>query len=258
MTAKIAVTGSNAVLRPDRGALNHVYQVTNSGEDTVPVEVTVFRSKYTLDGEEELVTDDEIEDNFMIFPPQMVIPPGETRGLKLSYLGDPPAEEVAYRVVIEEVPDIELSEEGLQEHEKYMKTKQVGMSVTFLYKYVTRLWVKPDGVSPDLKTVSFEKVVKDDQDSLRILVKNDGKGYESFEYPKVDLILKSGKEISGGDAKEIRESVGNQTILPGAQRAFYIPWQADWPSVDSIKTVKIEEGTKPVSEAESVAEAKES
>ncbi len=241
MSAKIVVTGSSAILRPDEGILSHVYQVANRGEESASVNIAIFKSEYTVDGEEQLIANDEIEDSFMIFPPHMQIPPGKKRGLKVTYLGHRPDSEIAYRVIFEEIPDLEISSNTMREHTQLVQENQVGVFLNIYFKYVTRLWLELDNVSQNMQCIGLERVQKNDAEHLRMLFKNTGKGYATYDAPILQIILNSG-EILQLDTKEIRDSIAGKTILPNTTRAFYIPWQNDWTSLNSIKTAKIEEG----------------
>ena len=80
--------------------------VANNRDEQLPVELRVNRREVQADGEQKLVPDDE---NFLVFPPTAIIPPGGRQSFRVQWLGEPLDSSESYYVNIAQVP-VELPE----------------------------------------------------------------------------------------------------------------------------------------------------
>ncbi|MBY6224171.1 fimbria/pilus periplasmic chaperone [Ferrimonas balearica] len=91
MVAFLSEKGSNS---------EHVFQVVNTSDKPLPVEVQVKYRDVTGDKPEVLLDSDD----FFVFPPQVLIPPGQTQSVKAKYIGQSLSETQSYRVVFSQLP----------------------------------------------------------------------------------------------------------------------------------------------------------
>jgi fimbrial chaperone protein len=77
-------------------------QVENSGTDPLPVELRVSRAVLDSNG---VTVGEEAPDDLLIFPPQAIIPPGQTQSFRIQYIGDPDMERSQhYFVTVAQLP----------------------------------------------------------------------------------------------------------------------------------------------------------
>ncbi|QDF65354.1 molecular chaperone [Shewanella sp. SNU WT4] len=76
------------------------FKVNNTTDKPLPLEVFIQQRLVTGEASEQL----QATDDFMVFPPQVLIPPGKTQTVKVKYIGVPVAESLSYRVVFSQLP----------------------------------------------------------------------------------------------------------------------------------------------------------
>lgn len=64
-------------------------RVENNGPNPLPVEVRIVETEFAVDA---VGASDRPSDDIIAFPPQAIIPPGETQVFRLQYVGDPGAD----------------------------------------------------------------------------------------------------------------------------------------------------------------------
>ena len=64
-------------------------RVENNGPNPLPVEVRLVETDFAVDA---VGASDRLSDDIIAFPPQAIIPPGETQVFRLQYVGDPGAD----------------------------------------------------------------------------------------------------------------------------------------------------------------------
>ncbi|SKA43195.1 fimbria/pilus periplasmic chaperone [Enterovibrio nigricans] len=85
----------------DHGAKSEqFFQINNTTGLPLPLEISV-KERNIVGDEEETLKD---TDDFFVFPPQALIPPGKTQMVKVKYLGAPLTSAKSYRVVFSQLP----------------------------------------------------------------------------------------------------------------------------------------------------------
>ncbi len=191
-----------------RGA-TQTFQVDNNGEKEVALEVDALTRKVDIDSKE---TREKTKD-FMIYPLQLTVKPGEKKNIRVSYIGSEPDKELAFRLIVRQLPvNLEKKKPG--------ETAQ--SQINFLFEYVASIYVKgKDGSAPKLEL----QEVKKEGNNAQIIVKNIGTGHVLFK--GYNVILSDGKEKVelNMSAKEY-EALGGLNILAGDVRKVVLPLPA--------------------------------
>ena len=88
-------------MSPTAQGSSSVVQLTNVTDADLPVDVSVVK-RTAVDGVE---VDVPADDDFIIFPPQMIIRPGQTQTLRIQWVaGVVPAASESYYVYVTQVP----------------------------------------------------------------------------------------------------------------------------------------------------------
>lgn len=209
MSQVFAPSGTNAT---------RAYEVVNDKEDRIAVEVTVVERHMTLDGEE---TYQPAEDDFLIYPSQMILEPGAIQVVRVSWLGDPnPAQELAFRLVAEQLP-INLVDPSQSE-----PVRPVGQ-VQVLLRYMGSLFVRPTGAQA---AVSIESVVSQPDaqgaDAVAITLANTGNASASLRDLSLSLTAQ-GQSVTL--SAEALQGIAGTTVLPGQSRRYVLPRPAALP-----------------------------
>jgi fimbrial chaperone protein len=191
---------------------------TSTGDKPVAIQLGMVTRESSLDGTE---INTDADDQFLIYPPQLVIPPGEQQAVRITWLGDPkPTKELAFRIIAEQVP-VDLTELTQTEGDRTL-------TVRVLLRYVGSVYIKPDGVAPKLvlESASSQKD-KTGADQLVLNVANQGTAHRLLQNIKVMVTAGSGKSVTLA-GKQL-EGVLNENILADSKRQFILPWPKEIP-----------------------------
>mgnify|MGYP001205360347 CR=1 FL=1 len=143
-----------------RGA-TQTFRLANNDAEPAAVEITVKSRAMARNGEDIL---GDAEDQFSIFPTQVVLQPGQVQSVRAQYIGDAAIEhEKAFRLIAEQLP-IDVGQ-----------APQTGGRMRLLVKYVASLYVLPRNAKPALDVTDASLVSgPDGQRWLEVTVHNGG------------------------------------------------------------------------------------
>ncbi|MGR5133761.1 fimbria/pilus periplasmic chaperone [Vibrio alfacsensis] len=76
------------------------FKVTNTSLAPLPLEITTSKRSVEFNNEETLLETDDL----MVFPPQILIPPGKSQTIKVQYIGPPKPFAESYRLIVTQLP----------------------------------------------------------------------------------------------------------------------------------------------------------
>lgn len=179
--------------------------VTNDGDVPLPVETILNQLSLSEAGDRTLT---EAGNEFLVFPPQAMIAPGETQVFRLQWVGEPEiAASKSYLMSVSQVP---------------VKFKNKRSEVQVVVGLGVVINVAPPSGTSLLRVVSAS-VVQDSNGHRRptIAVKNSGAVHA--------LLSQATIEVSGNGwsillpAAEFRERLGMGLVQPGKIRSFVLP-----------------------------------
>ncbi len=195
-----------------RGSVARI-QFTNTADRDFPIEVVAYVGEITEDGQLELKPAD---DDFLIFPPQIVIAPLQEQIVRIQYVGEPEIDRArVYYISLSELP-IQL-EAG---------TPKVQVTVRFNV-FVS---VEPEGVSAIPRTEMIEAAVVEEKQGINVRVANDGMGMLLAGQRKWTI---SGNTASGEAFTSVLEAdrmgiiLGAGIVAPEKARKFFIPLELE-------------------------------
>ena len=198
-----------AEFAPSGTGATQLFRVENDGDQPVAVQISMVHRKMESDGRE---TMPEADDDFAVFPPQLVLTAREVRTVRVQYLGDPkPEREAAYRIIAEQLPvDLDATPSGAR--------------LRLLVRYEGAIYVVPPDVSPRAVVKSLESVRRPDgSPGLAITVENSGTAHALLS--DLRLVVKSADGASMQlDQPEQLEGMLGENVLAGVSRRFVIGW----------------------------------
>ena len=204
---------------PSGSSATQSFILKSTGDKPVAIQLGMATREISLGGKE---TNVDADDQFMIYPPQLVIPPGEQQTVRVTWLGDPiPTKELAFRIIAEQVPvdltEIKQTEEG--------KT----VSIRVLLRYLGSVYIKPEGVASKLvlESASSQKD-KTGADQLVLNVANQGTAHRLLQNIKVTVKAASGQSVTLAGEKQL-EGILGENILADSKRQFILPWPKEIP-----------------------------
>lgn len=184
-------------------------ELSNPGQNEFPVEAQMFRGIISETGELELTPADE---DFLVFPPQRVVPARSQQVFRVQYVGD---------------PDLRQSEMY------YMQIRQIPLEFTpsesrvqVVINFNVLINVIPDGVSPSPKVEAVRPVVRDAVHGIEVRLSNEGTRYftAGFLPWKISGTAEDGTAVEREmSAEEAGQAMGAGVVAPGRTRVFFIP-----------------------------------
>jgi fimbrial chaperone protein len=189
----------SVVLKPSGGGAKQSFRITNDSNQPIAVQFSVTTRQQINNKEVRKPADKD----FMIYPPQTIIPARTTQKVRIEWLGagNIPKEQ-AYRIIAEQV------------HVSLDSKKRSG--ITMLMTLVNGLYVQPKGVKSNVQVKSVQR----QGNKLAVTLMNAGTKHQVLNYAK--LFLKNGGKALTLQGNAMKGIVGNN-LLAGATKRFYIP-----------------------------------
>lgn len=199
------------VFAPTGSSATQSFEILNDGSDRIALTVSVL----TLERDEAYVeTNRDAEDEFLVYPAQIVLAPGKRQTLRVTWLGDAkPARELTYRIVVQQVP-IELLDP------KAKPSPELEGRVRVLLAYRGTLFIRPPKASPSIAVEARPA----SNNALALVLVNRGAAVGLVKSCAVTLKPASGPaiEIPAGALAAIR----NHRVLAGGRRRYILAWPA--------------------------------
>lgn len=192
---------------PAGSKASHTFYVTNDGDTAIAVEITIRHRAMAADGSDSL---DDAEDDFVLFPSQIVLPAGQRQAVRVQYIGSPGIDtEKAYRIIAEQLP-IDLDSEA-----------KTGVNIDFLLRYVGAIYVVPSGAVGRIEVGTAEIRKSGAGRELALTLRNEGNAHVILRDASMKVVDPRGGtfELTGDALGEVQS--GN--VLARAERTFIIP-----------------------------------
>ncbi len=205
------------------------YEVTNNTDEPIAVEISMVLSEINFTGNESFTP---AEDDFLVYPPQMILAPEEVQTVRVTWLGDPtPTQELTYRLIAEQLPI------NLIDPDAPAPNRPQG-EVKLSFRYVASVFIRPQGVVPEVNLVSVEPgIVDSGETKLLVTLENQGNGNARLNDWQLELV---GQGQTVQLTPELGEGMNGRVLLPGQQRQFELEWPEDLPVGDVTATFQFE------------------
>ncbi|GAA0647649.1 molecular chaperone [Brevundimonas lenta] len=191
-------------------------RVENNGPNPLPVEIRIVETDF---GPDSVRASDRLSEDVVAFPPQAIIPPGETQVFRLQYLGDPGSfKSKHYYAEVAQLP-VELPE---------------GQSaIQILYNFQVMVNVaSPIGGDPVL-TIEDASVVQNDagKNVIAFTVRNAARNYGYLSANRLTFVYRdaAGQEVLRRTltSNDIQQMIGFGLVGPEMSRRFISPIEVD-------------------------------
>jgi fimbrial chaperone protein len=184
----------------------NVFKIINSANKPTAVQVRITTRKQNLDGSEQR---QDADDQFLIYPPQLIIPPQVTQKVKVQWLGELDLkQEQAYRLIVEQVP-VKLSKE-----------EKTGVKLILTIEGTIYV-VNSDNWHSDIQVEKVQAEKTKEGNKLALTLSNRGKAHSILHKLEV-IVTQNGKSLTLRD--EQVKGVEGMNVLSGATRKFLLPW----------------------------------
>lgn len=208
----LQMTPLSLVLKPSGGGAKQSVRVTNESNKPIAVQFSVTTRQQINNKEVRKPADND----FMIYPPQAIIPAKTTQKVRVEWLGAGKLpREQAYRLIAEQV------------HVSLEKRKQNGIS--FLMTIENGLYVQPNGSKSNVQV----KAVRRHGNQLAVTLTNTGTRHQILSFPTLNLqnggkvLALKGKSLYGLEGNNVLASATKRFMIPLPKGFQDGPWQAN-------------------------------
>ena len=186
--------------------------ISNPSDQPLPIEVTVNRRIFGGTADETLAPAD---DDFLLFPPTALIPPGGTQAVRLQWLGDPElAASQSYYAHVAQLP--------------VLPTEATGSEVQFVLAFNVAVHIAPEGAAPQVQVLDagLEKAA-DGRTILRATLANAGNKHTYAS--RMAMVVSSPSASTTVEPEAILANKLDSLLPPGVQKTLHIPLdQGNW------------------------------
>jgi fimbrial chaperone protein len=196
----------NPNFSPSGKAAKQSCMIINTNTRLLPLEIYVAKRTYNEAGEELL---EEVDDDFLIIPQQLVLTPGEEKIISVVWNG--PSElknELAYRLIGEEFP---LPDDDSDDGGQASQTKKVAISI--LIKNMRAMYVAPAGASPKIQLAD----VNIKKETISFSIENNGSAHRILK----EISLAFGQSPNKQEI-DLSGTIGNINLLVADKRVYTI------------------------------------
>jgi fimbrial chaperone protein len=195
-----------------RGA-TRMFRLENNTSEPAAVELMIKSRSMAMNGQDVL---EDAEDQFSIFPAQLVLQPGQVQSVRVQYMGPAAIDkERAFRLIAEQLP-IDVGQ-----------APQEGGRMRLLVKYIASIYVVPHNVKAVLSVPEAQIVSEGDQRWLQVKVRNEGGTRKILK--NVKLLV--GKLNLAGDALSGMEG---ENVLAQTSRVFRLKLPPELNKLDDL------------------------
>lgn len=217
------LTPSTMTFTPSGSRATRAFQIISTGDQPIAIEIHMAERQMDIDGGE---THPDAEDDFLIYPPQILLHPGEVQTVRVTWLGDPnPDQELAYRIITEQLP-IPIAQPEAE------ASRGPSVAISALFRYIGSVYIRPSNVAANIVLHHAAHETIDGEDALVLVFENQGTAHQLLSNLRLTLtpVDAAGRpQAALSLSPEQVEPASGHNILPGRQRRFVLPWPADVP-----------------------------
>lgn len=193
-------------LEPSGAGAAKIVRVENTNDAPITIEMVAEKRFFDEKGIERR---EPADGDFILFPPQAIVPAGGSQAIRVQYVGAPSlATSVTYTVTIKQVP-VQLPTSGAS-------------GVQFVFNFSTVANIVPPGAKAQIAAG-----VAPGAKGLALTLRNDGNKYANLGLSSV--IVSNGGFTKTYEGEEWRQALGASWILPGGTRVISLPAAAGAP-----------------------------
>ena len=209
------------------------FHLVNNGEEIEAIQLSMHERLPSEDGFD--LWGDSADENFLIYPPQVILRPGQSQAIRISWLGETEIDkELAFRLVAEQVP-VRLTEAPAN-----------SANLELLLRFVGSVYIVPKDAKAAIVVSSIEKKVNDKGIAELVMrLGNTGSKHHLIEKAEVtftpineDGSLNKDKAITLAEDKI--PGLFESNVLIDVTRKYVMPWPEDLPKGKVQATIDVD------------------
>lgn len=193
-------------------------RVENTGPNPLPIEIRIVETDFSVDT---VRASDRPSEDIMAFPPQAIIPPGETQVFRIQYVGDPDSERSRhFYAEVAQLP-VELPE------------GQSAIQILYNFQVMVNVASLTAG-PPQLVVQDAEIVENEDRHVVAFTVHNSALNYGYLSTNRLTVVHRNeaGQETLRRtlSPNDIQQTIGYGLVGPEMSRRFVSPIEVEGPA----------------------------
>jgi fimbrial chaperone protein len=190
---------------PQSNKTTQVLLLENQGTEKVPVQIEAMARSVDKAGEEVRTKTDD----FVIYPEQLVLLPGEKRNVRLTFSGQLKGDqEQAYRIIASQLP-VKFAEKNA------VATNPQNVNLNFLLQYVASAYVAPAGAKSQVKVKEARRV---DAKKISLTIANEGTAHRVLNPKSLSIYNGDKLQFQMNNVKELEHI----NLLPKTEKTVVI------------------------------------
>jgi fimbrial chaperone protein len=229
--ASFSVSPQIITLEPTGRKSQEWVSVKHMGDTDLPmaIELRIVKREMDISGHISYASD-ESDENFVIYPTQMILYPGEIQMVYIQWAGSAaPGKELVYSFIAENVP-IELNPKKNDEE----INGKASLEVRTLVRYEGLIFIRPSKVAPDV-VVESANVEMDEasKPKLTVVLLNQGSARQKLTGMSLTVAPMEGDHALVDTAVTYKPSLPKDqtthSLYAGYRRRYVLPWPESVP-----------------------------
>ncbi len=212
------------------------FRVVNTSEDQpIAIELYLVKREISDDGNE-VYNQENADDNFLIYPPQTLLQPGEEQTIRVTWLGETELNhELAYRLMAEQVP-IDFNSQS------NITVEQNSINLITLVRYAGAIYIRPEEIYSNVivESAKYQKG-NNGEDQLSLTLFNQGTSHTLLDNPSLIITSVVDPNQTITLTAQQLEIIDHANILAQTNRNFVIPFPENLPKGEVNVTFNYEE-----------------
>lgn len=203
---------------------SQTFRVVNTSEDQpVAVELYLVKREVSDDGNE-IYNRENAEDNFLIYPPQTLLQPGEEQTVRVTWLGETELDhELSYRLIAEQVP-IDFNSQS------NITVEQNSINLITLVRYAGSIYIRPEEIYSKIivESAKYQRG-ENGEDQLSLTLFNQGTSHTLLDNPTLTITSVADPNQTVTLTSAQLETIDHTNILAQTNRNFILPFPQNLP-----------------------------
>jgi fimbrial chaperone protein len=211
------------------------YEIENTTGEPLAVELNIVKREMSLQGVDKLIP---ANDDFMVYPPQVLLQPSERQTVRVTWLGDPkPTQELAYRLIAEQLPINLAPTSGTLPAPNDKSHFSTNIKITM--RYQGSIYIRPSQAQPNVVIERIEPKLENGKSMLSIILQNQGTARANLKEGQIQLKVAS-QNLPSLTLTAVQMGLNERpTLLAKQKRQILIPYPAALPQGEILGTLSI-------------------
>ena len=189
-------------------------KLENPTKEPIAVKIEAFKRSHELDGKENRTPTKD----FLIYPIQTILKPGETKSARITWLGKSNGKKRSTKITKEEAYRLNVTQLPVDVRSEKKKVQKPKTGIKMVYQYVASLYVRKRSFKPKLEV---DGVVKNSDGQVELIFHNTGSMHTLIK--RYDIKQRVNNKSIFKKIPDLSDTVLTKNILAGEKLKIAVP-----------------------------------